>query len=208
MARAEGDGYHHGDLRAALREAAENLLQEIGTEGVTLRAVARAAGVSHAAPYRHFSSKEDLLAEVARAGFDQLRERLAAVRGEDSVRAAGAAYVRFALEQPAHFELMFGPYIKDFGRHPELARAAGLSFEELVEIIAAEQREGRVTAGSVEEHATFAWSAVHGLATLAIRRRMGPDVEGRIDIVTERVLSGIATGFREASAPAATPPGS
>ena len=160
------DSYHHGDLRAALLRAADDLLQEVGAEGVTLRAVARKAGVSHAAPYRHFPSKEDLLAEIARVGFDRLRERLAAVRGEDSVRAAGAEYVRFAVEHPARFDLMFGPYITDYQRHPELGRSAAAAFAELVEIIAAEQLEGRVAAGPAEAHATFAWSAVHGLATL------------------------------------------
>jgi AcrR family transcriptional regulator len=203
------DGYHHGHLRTALLDSAEELLQDAGAEGVTLREVARRAGVSHAAPYRHFDSKEDLLAEIARVGFDRLRERLAAVRGEDSVRAAGAAYVGFAVEQPARFDLMFGPYITDYERHPALGRSAAAAFEELVELIAAEQREGRIRGGPAEAHATFAWATVHGLATLLNSGRLGgADTDALIALATGSVLTGISSAIPAAAASRETPPGS
>src|SRR5919205_4393672 len=106
--------YHHGNLRRALIDTALAMVTEEGAWNFTLREVARRAGVSHAAPYNHFEDKAALLAEVAALGFESLRQTLeAAARGRPrSARQAfagiGAAYVRFGVEQPAHYRLMFG----------------------------------------------------------------------------------------------------
>src|SRR5438045_6558281 len=105
--------YHHGDLRTALLEAAAELLDEGGPEAVSLRECARRAGVSHAAPYRHFETKDALLFALADEGFGWLAESGAkAMHGIRNARerldAYGAAYVRFAIENPARFRLMFG----------------------------------------------------------------------------------------------------
>src|ERR1700693_5459913 len=106
--------YHHGDLPRALLDAALHIVETQGTEALTLRAVARRAGVSQAAPYRHFASKEAILAAVAEDGFRSLiaamRESVATC-GEDPLgrlRAVGLGYVTFATSHPSHFRVMFG----------------------------------------------------------------------------------------------------
>src|SRR5690625_2896195 len=104
------DRYHHGDLRRALLDAAAGLVQERRNAEASLREIARRAGVSHTAPYRHFESKEALLAAVAEEGFHQFREVLeAAAEGKaplDALHATGQAYVDFALGHPGYFRVM------------------------------------------------------------------------------------------------------
>lgn len=161
--------YHHGDLKAALRDAAERILIERGEAEVGLREVARSVGVSHAAPYRHYESREALLADIAAGGFERLGARMAAV-GEasprDRIAAIAGAYVGFALEEPAIFRLMFGPELSK-PSHPELKAKADAAF--------AAAREA-VTALGVEPPATMeavaCWALVHGLATLILDDRI------------------------------------
>src|SRR5471030_2328963 len=110
---AGGRGYHHGDLRNGLLEAARAILEEESLSALTLRAVARRAGVSHAAPYRHFPNHEALLVELSVEGFDELREALAeAAKAQgsepDKIANIGAAYMRFVAQRPALARLMFG----------------------------------------------------------------------------------------------------
>src|ERR1700760_4737977 len=105
VASGKARGYHHGDLRNGLLEAARNILEEESLSALTLRAVARKAGVSHAAPYRHFPNHEALLVELSIEGFDELREALveaAKAQGSESDRIAtiGAAYMRFVAHRP------------------------------------------------------------------------------------------------------------
>jgi AcrR family transcriptional regulator len=106
--------YHHGDLRRALLDAALEVLSAEGAAALTLREVARRAGVTHAAPYRHFTDKQALLATVAEEGFRMLAAEMtrgAAPHASDprrALEAIGAAYVRFATSQRAHFQVMFG----------------------------------------------------------------------------------------------------
>src|SRR5476649_854774 len=106
-------GYHHGNLREALIQAAQDLIGAKGPAGFTIAEAARLAGVSPAAPYRHFRDAESLLAEVATRGFDAFRDRLATALGRfpaDAARAAeaiGRAYLGFAREEPAFYAAMF-----------------------------------------------------------------------------------------------------
>src|SRR5476649_2053375 len=105
--------YHHGDLRNGLLDAARAILEEESLAALTLRAVARKAGVSHAAPYRHFPNHEALLVELSIEGFEELRELLAEAakaQGSESDRIAniGASYMRFVAKRPAVARLMFG----------------------------------------------------------------------------------------------------
>src|SRR5215467_5021752 len=119
LSRSAGEPYHHGDLRRALIETALTMVTEEGAWTFTLREVARRAGVSHAAPYNHFNDKAALLAEVAAMGFQALRERMAAASGahprsaRQAMLSIAATYVRFGVEQPAHYRLMFGPEIAE-----------------------------------------------------------------------------------------------
>src|SRR5580704_10076992 len=104
--------YHHANLKESLLDAAVDLLAEAGPQGFTLREVARRAGVSHNAPYRHFKDKDDLLAAVAAEGFDRLTASMKAAMetgasAADRLRLAGKGYVEFAMRSPQHLLIMF-----------------------------------------------------------------------------------------------------
>ncbi|MBI4591031.1 MAG: TetR/AcrR family transcriptional regulator [Candidatus Rokubacteria bacterium] len=167
-------GYHHGDLRRALLAAALRLLETEGPRALTLRAVARRAGVSQAAPYRHFADKQALLAAVAEEGFRAMTEamRRATTEHPDNplgrLHALGLAYVGFASGHPSHFRVMFGREIADRSAYPSLGAAAQEAFALLLEAIADCQRAGFVRPGDLEELALSAWSIVHGLSALLV----------------------------------------
>src|SRR6478735_108234 len=133
------DTYHHGDLKRALTDAALQLVEEKGPKGFTLREVARRAGVSAAAPYRHFADKAQLLAAVATLGFVQLHEALTATAGKTSdlhaqVIATGRTYVRWAIAHPDYYQVMFGSEL-DKSDNPELLTAGARTFDDLLDII-------------------------------------------------------------------------
>lgn len=156
--------YHHGDLRRAVLAAAVDAITEHGPAGVSLRDLARRVGVSHAGPVHHFKDKAGVLTALAAEGFALLADTLTDTRRRtDSFAELGVAYVRFAVEHKAHFEVMFRP---DLHRpdDPELAAArerAGAALAGGVETVG-EERTGadRRVAG------VAAWSLVHGFATL------------------------------------------
>ena len=134
--------YHHGDLQAALIRAAGNILEKEGVEALSLRAVARKAGVSHNAPYRHFPEREGLLAALAAEGFERLvaAQREAAEKG--GLRGMGEAYVLFALQHPQRFRLMFGGQIS-IARHERLREVASKTFAGLSGALAARVPEAQ-----------------------------------------------------------------
>ena len=166
--------YHHGELKPALVQAAFDLLQIYGLERLSLRSVAKRAGVSAMAPYRHFPDKGALLAAVAEHGFELLEERLtAADKHQDPRRALtdqALAYVAFAARYPDLFRLMYG-------RAPLWNRRANA---ELVEdpntaySVLARRISGMLPEDQVEDAVLTAWSFVHGLASLIIDRRLTP----------------------------------
>ncbi|MCX4239671.1 TetR/AcrR family transcriptional regulator [Paraliomyxa miuraensis] len=164
------DGYHHGDLRAALLRAAVELIAEHGVAKLSLRECARHAGVSHAAPYRHFESKDALLVAIAEEGFAWLHEAgRAAMDGLTDPRkrldAYGVAYVRFALEHPVHHRVMFTLQPDDDSLTAGLGREA---FELLQAAAVA------VTGPEVDPRhaAVAAWSIPHGLSMLILDGRV------------------------------------
>ena len=163
--------YHHGDLRTALLAAAARWLDERGAETLTLRELARAAGVSHAAPYHHFAGRDQLLAGVAEHAFDRLGDALvAASTAPDPAHALldiGEAYVREALAHPAQFRLMFGPLLARKAEHPGLQRAAQRAFTVLLEAATRYAPERGL------ELALAGWSLSHGAANLAIDGAFG-----------------------------------
>jgi AcrR family transcriptional regulator len=164
--------YHHGNLKQDLLDAAVALIGEVGPQAFTLREVARRAGVSHNAPYRHFLDKDDLLAEVAAQGFDRLDEAMkkSIKKGHtaaERLRLAGRGYVQFALEWPQHILVMF-ERPRPAEQRPEHAEAAERAFQTLVDAIVAVQLEGGLPKGDPYPLAVVAWSGVHGLAKLAI----------------------------------------
>lgn len=174
--------YHHGDLRAALLASASEILEEEGLAALSLREVARRAGVSHNAPYRHFPDRDSLLAELAALGFRQLGEAMGAKQG----REMGKAYVRFALEHPGRFRLMFGGQVT-LKQHAALAAAARQTYEALVSAF-------RAQPGVVdpEKAAAAAWSLVHGLAQLLL--------DGHFEGRGERFVAEVIGAVRFASA--------
>lgn len=170
-------GYHHGDLRRALIEASLALIAEEGFSALTLREVARRAGVTHAAPYRHFPDKEALLAAVAEEGFRTMvtlmRERMDKESGPiERLSACGVAYVLFAVQHPAHFRVMFGPHFTKPSDHAELAKEGSNAFGLLVQNIVQCQQAGMMLQGEPMPLAVMAWSQVHGLASLLVDQQL------------------------------------
>src|SRR4051794_22103421 len=120
--------YHHGDLRRTLLDAALGIVEKAGPGALSLRELARRAGVSHAAPYRHFPSREALLGALAVEGFRGLGAEMQACAGDERdplprFRALGLAYVRYAVAHPGHFKVMFSSDLHDAGETPELEEA-------------------------------------------------------------------------------------
>jgi AcrR family transcriptional regulator len=171
-----------GGTRTSLRDkliaCSIEILEVKGLEALTLRAAARAAGVSHMAPYRHFAEKDALLAAVAETGFRDLATQMskaAAVSRKSKARlsAIGRAYVGFARSRPALYRLMFGPAIIGKGRFPELTAAGNAAFQCCADAVTAAlqgERKGRQDDSRAVAIAT--WSLVHGLASLLIDGRI------------------------------------
>jgi AcrR family transcriptional regulator len=163
--------YHHGDLRNALLLAAEQLLAEQGAASLSLRAVAKRAGVSHAAPYRHFRDKAALLRALAQGGFERLAGAIELAAGnasqnpEQKLVEAGVAYVRQAVERPALTRLMFGGSVtvEDDAAYRQTSAAA---FEALLKIIREGVAAGVFRARDPQELALVAWTSMHGMAML------------------------------------------
>ena len=171
--------YHHGDLRQAVLTAAIAVLGESGPTQLSLRDLARRAGVSHAAPAHHFGDKAGLLTAVAAQGYQLLADTLTATRQRSAdFLEVGVAYVRFAVDHRAHFEVMFRPdlYRPD---DPEVVAARQRAADALaagVGSVAASRRGPDVPLAGVA-----AWSLVHGFATLwlnhALPTGLGDDPE-------------------------------
>ena len=168
--------YHHGNLRETLLRAAIDLVGEVGPTAFTLREVARRAGVSHNAPYRHFRDKEDLMVAVATEGYRELTSTMAAAAAKevcavDRLKHAGLAYIEFALRRPEHFTVMFDAPFSGQSHHGSLD-AAKQAFSALVSFVKTAQDEGELTTGDPVEYAYLAWTMVHGVAKLAITNRL------------------------------------
>ena len=154
--------YHHGDLRRALTEAARRLLESDGAQALSLRAVAREAGVSPAAPYHHFKDKNELLDAVARQGWVALSEQVATARGEGGLTGLGMAYVRFARENLALYQLM---YARIRGQDSLPHGKGGEAYDLIKKQV--RLHIGQAASGLDLELATFAfWCLSHGLAEM------------------------------------------
>ena len=170
--------YHHGDLPAALLKAVESAVAEHGVSGVSLRDVARRAGVSHGAPAHHFGSKAGLLTAFATAGYELLASsvltEVAVARpadGPSELAAIGRGYVSFAIGHPAHFEVMFRLDVL-YPEDPEFVAASEAAYGLLTATIERCRAAGRLHGRSAEVVAVSAWSMVHGLAALWLSGRL------------------------------------
>jgi AcrR family transcriptional regulator len=167
-----------------MRNAARAILDEGGPDTVGLRETARRVGVSATAAYRHFASKEDLLASVATEGFRELLEHMEAARDASAPLASlGLAYVAFAQEKRGLFRLMFGPVLAERAKYPQLEEAARAAFGALER--AADTEDGQ------SPKALGDWALVHGLAALAID---GLIPKTQVHALTEQILHSRAGG--------------
>jgi AcrR family transcriptional regulator len=188
--------YHHGDLKRVLVDTAVAMLGEDGGWQFTLREVARRAGVSHAAPYKHFADKNALLAEVAALGFRRLRDafvegartNMGSPRAE--LLAAAHTVIGFGMANASLYRLMFGPTV-DKSQYLELERASLGSFEMLLGILGRGQEAGVFRKVPVRGQAAACWAVVHGLTMLAldgqlVEQKVGVEpVEAALQVLLE-----------------------
>ncbi|MFE0703156.1 TetR/AcrR family transcriptional regulator [Streptomyces sp. NPDC058872] len=172
-------GYHHGDLRAACLRAARELLEEDGSAGLSLRAVARRAGVSATAPYRHYADREALVSAVAAEGYRELAAHLTAAHpapsAPDDLAAVAVAYVRFALDHPALFRAMFA---EPCDPTSEERVAATEAISQYVQGTVRDAFPGVEDTGALS---ITVWALVHGLAFLHL--------DGKLDASTPEAVA-------------------
>ena len=194
MTEAAKKPYHHGDLREQLIAAGEAALAQMPVEHVSLREIARRAGVSHAAPKHHFPTLGDLLGELAARGFESFVETLdaAAARSTDQspearLKAMGRAYLHFAQANPAIYGLMFGKK-EQCAMTPHLTTSALAAWSQLEKGVAA-----IVGSRLAVQAAVMVWSSVHGLAMLVIEHRLPPHINPSeaIESVTRMMIAGV-----------------
>jgi AcrR family transcriptional regulator len=166
--------YHHGDLKNALIQAGMEILSEEGIAGLSLRKVALRAGVSHNAPYAHFSDKQALIAAISTEGYRILFEQLSSIREKyqadpcQQLIEAALTYVRFAQNRPAQFRVTFSSAVEREEDYPALVEITGKCLEQLIFIMGACQGAGILRPGPAEAMAISVWSAVHGFTCLLI----------------------------------------
>ncbi len=196
--RASPRPSHHGNLRRALLDEALAIIRADGVERVTLREIGARLGVSRAALYRHFADKRALLTAVATEGFRALRERLVGAweeggRDEAAFRAMGIAYVRFAVDNPSHYRVMFGGFVDTQPSDPELAAEGAGAFQALVDALASLQRDGIVRGDDTVLMARYVWALVHGIALLGIDGLLREP--GAVDALMGYALERLDTGI-------------
>ena len=197
--------YHHGDLRRAIVTAALDILSETQSLEFSLRELARRAGVSHNAPYKHFAEKRELLAAVSTAGFERLTQRMSnAMTGHGNARAQLfamlRAYIQHGVENPALYRLMFGGYLSSPGDgRPAIERAAAERTKVLLTGVIVEGALGRAIPDTPRNERKIAgailacWSLVHGLTQLIADGLVGP--RKKSDEVCETLVQGMLDGL-------------
>ena len=171
--------YHHGDLAETLMEAALKHIAAEGTEHLSLRALARESGVSATAPYRHFPSKQCLLAALATRGFRELEQVIRAgllpsMGLEERFMAMGGAYVNYAVTHPTSYNLMFDSVLGDFSSYGDLQEASVDCYTVVLDVLEELIEARGLTLTSVELGGVV-WAGVHGLSSLLISKRTLPD---------------------------------
>ena len=179
----KASNYHHGALRAALIRSAREILESEGYEALTLRAAARRAGVSQAAPYNHFADKAALLAAIAALGFKEfaaaMREEMdAAADPQARLNAAGIAYVAFATSNPGLFKLMLGSSVHQTSGDADLDAARNSAYEVLRGAVHSVQQSIPGDTGHDDLESLRSWAFVHGLATMINEGTIAPGAYG------------------------------
>jgi AcrR family transcriptional regulator len=174
--------YHHGDLKNALINAGVKILARDGVGGLSLRKVAKQAGVSHAAPYAHFADKQALIAAISTEGFKQLYSQIETVKQayqanpETLLIEVAWAYVQFALNEPDRFKLMFSSVLEKEKEYPDFVEISLKNFRQLVEIVEICQQAGVIKKGASDLIALSLWGTVHGFVSLLLEGQISHTV--------------------------------
>ena len=200
---AEKSSYHHGDLRSALLAAALDIIAELGPQQLTIREVARRAGVSHTAPYRHFADKDQLILAVVEQGFELMRQTIAekkAAAPQDEINqfaASGQAYIDFALQHPAHYRIMYSGNLLSSTGQQSLQHTSSDTFKEMVSDMKTCQELNILRPGDPAQQALAILSTVHGFVMLVNDNRvnalLGDDYQ--IDDIRDSVMAAIFEGL-------------
>jgi AcrR family transcriptional regulator len=174
--------YHHGDLKNALIDAGIEILAKEGVQALTLRKVARKVGVSHAAPYAHFTDKQALVAAIATEGYATLYRELsqaAALHPDDPAQRlieVAWAYLQFAIDKPDHFKVTFSGIVEQEADYPEYVEYSKKSLALVTDLIADCQQAGLAESNDIELLAVSIWAAIHGFILLLL----GNQIPGRL----------------------------
>ena len=163
---ATKSGYHHGNLLEELKKSTIDMIATHGITKINLRDLAIKCGVSATSVYRHYKSKEHLLAVIAEDGFIKLHQAMLMAEQPNKFQKTGIAYIHFALQHPVHFQLMFGPLL-DKKKHPALLNASTKAYQVLYTQVEQEIVQG-VMVGDVDSLTRTAWATVHGTAVLLL----------------------------------------
>lgn len=198
--------YHHGDLQRAILNAAFDVLSESQSTEFSLRELARRAGVSHNAPYKHFVDKRELLAAVSAIGFERLEDDMQRAQADftdpgERLKALMRAYVANGAMNPALYRLMFGGYLTEDGdRRPAIERAAGWKMRTIIVTAITDGALGNAVPNSpdaivdVDGAILVLWSQIHGLTSLIIDGLVGP--AGKLSELTDHAVETIIKGLR------------
>ena len=198
--RGKARAYHHGDLKAALVDAAVAILREEGLDALTLRAVAGRVGVSQTAPYRHFVDRRALVAAVAERGFARLQatmlERIQAVEPGTrlGLKQVALAYIQFGVNNPAEYRVMFGPEVAKTDDLPELRDTGRGVLGFVAEGIRQLQGAGLIGPGDPWLMASATWATLHGLVMLILdgQTKGIADVEQLVEESTRIMMFGMS----------------
>ena len=180
--------YHHGDLKNSLIQAGKRILAKEGVNGLSLRKVARQAGVSHAAPYAHFTDKQALIAAISTDGFQQLHDKLVATilryRGDPHCQLIEAAwtYIQFAVDEPDTFKIMFSGVLERENDYPAFVDISRQSFGLVEQIVADCQQAGVLSPGAADATAVIVWGLVHGIISLVTMGQVSHTILDQYDL--------------------------
>jgi AcrR family transcriptional regulator len=178
--------YHHGDLKNALIQSGVKILAKEGVAGLSLRKVAKKAGVSHAAPYAHFHDKQALIAAISADGLRRLYEQMSLVvdaypnKPAKQLTEGAKAYLHFAQEHPDQFRIMFSGVIESEKDHPDYVEMSIKSYQRVIRIVEACQAQGVLRSESAEALGVALWSVVHGLTMLLIEGQLSQSLTDQI----------------------------